>query len=66
MWFQEKTVHAHSSGSTYKGNTGRTGEKGRKMYVVFVDYSKAFDTTNRQILIRKLEMMIGNTRNHTS
>jgi hypothetical protein len=35
-----------------------------KMYVVLIDYSKVFDTVNRQTLISKLEKVIGNTWVH--
>jgi hypothetical protein len=32
-----------------------------KMHVVFVEFSKAFDTVDRQTLISKVEKVIGNT-----
>lgn len=62
MWFQKKRSTLTVAEALIKEIQVELERKGGKMYVVFVDYSKAFDTTNRQILIRKLEMMIGNTR----
>lgn len=34
-------------------------EKQMKLYVLFIDYQKAFDSVNRQLLVTKLEDMLG-------